>query len=57
MIKDTDEQPDEERRVSGKGGGFPCTLRVSPRVHQPGSSPKPVLLGFGDFYGGFITWA
>lgn len=25
----------------------------SPCAHQPGSSPKPVLLGF---YGGLMTW-
>ena len=29
-----------------------ATLPKSPRVHQPGSSPNPVLLAF---YGGYIT--
>ena len=49
----------ERHKVWWKGGGLPCTLQHTalakpPRVHQPGSSLNPILLGFS---GCFITHA
>ena len=63
MIKDTDEQPDEEihrvrsGRVPSAGASVPVelgciTLLVCGCVHPPGSFRKSMLLGF---YGGFLT--
>ena len=55
MIKDTDEQPDEEMdgaRYVGRAQNFRVlsrrriTLPAPPGVHQPGSSPNPLILGF-----------
>ena len=61
MIKDTDEQPDEEihrvrsERISSAGASVPVDLGYFTLwcvcVHQLGSSLNPILLGFydGDF--------
>ena len=49
----------ERTRYRGRVGGFHAlhggvAPHKSPRVHQPGSSLNPVLLGFyGDIFGAF----
>ena len=64
MIKDSDEQPEEEVGRARRSGRMPSagpfvpeelgfiTFSLCRCVHQPGRSPNPILLGF---YAGFFT--